>query len=116
MEQYLLKTKLLIPPIHRALVNRERLVEQLDQGLAGKLTLVSAPAGYGKTTLLSEWATHCRMPVAWLSLDAGDNDPARFITYFRVALAAVEESFENADQAAGMVEPDARIDYNAPVR
>lgn len=110
VEQYLLKTKLVIPPVHRSLVNRERLVENLDQGLAGKLTLISAPAGYGKTTLLSEWANHCSLRVAWLSLDAADNDPARFLTYFKAALAVVEESFDGAGQTEGMAEKDARID------
>lgn len=110
VEQYLLKTKLLIPPIHRSLVNRERLIEQLDQGLAGKLTLVSAPAGYGKTTLLSEWANRCRMPVAWLSLDAGDNDPARFIPYFRSALATVEASFDGDGLTEIIHAKDAGID------
>ncbi len=110
VEQKLLRSKLHIPPVHRSLVNRERLVEHLDQGLAGKLTLVSAPAGYGKTTLLSEWANRCRLPVAWLSLDEADNDPARFITYFKAALAVVEVSFEGEAQAEGIAEKDARID------
>jgi LuxR family maltose regulon positive regulatory protein len=63
-------------------VPRPRLIERLDAGLHRKLTLVSAPAGFGKTTLLSEWGADYRkskIRVIWLSLDAGDNDPARFL-------------------------------------
>ena len=54
-----------------------------------KLTLISAPAGFGKTTLVSEWVTGCRRPVAWLSLDEGDNDPTRFLTYLVTALQTI---------------------------
>jgi len=82
----LLSTKLLIPPPQRALVPRPRLIEQLNRGLERKLTLVSAPAGYGKTMLLSAWANECRVPVAWISLDDGENDPTRFLTYLVAAL------------------------------
>ena len=81
----LLKTKLYIPPIRSELVLRPRLVDRLGQRdrKSCKLTLVSAPAGYGKTTLLGEWIAHCelRTRVAWVSLDEGDNDPARFWAY-----------------------------------
>lgn len=58
-------------------------------GLDSKLTLISAPAGYGKTTLLSAWATHCELPVAWLTLDSGDDDPVRFVTYLVAALCSI---------------------------
>jgi LuxR family maltose regulon positive regulatory protein len=64
----------------------------LNAGLDGKLTLISAPAGFGKTTLLSEWAAGCGRPVAWVSLDEGDNDTARFLAYFVGALQTVEAS------------------------
>jgi LuxR family maltose regulon positive regulatory protein len=77
----LLTTKLYIPPVRPELVSRPHLIEQLNAGLDGKLTLISAPAGFGKTTLLSEWAAGCGRPVAWVSLDEGDNDPARFLAY-----------------------------------
>ena len=60
--------------------------------LHGKLTLISAPAGFGKTTLVSAWVAACRRPVAWLSLDDGDNDPARFLTYLIAALQTVAPS------------------------
>lgn len=80
-----LSTKLYIPQTRPELVPRERLNEQLNEGVNRKLTLVSAPAGFGKTTLISEWATHCSRPIAWLSLDKGDNDPLRFLTYLVAA-------------------------------
>ncbi len=88
----ILATKLYIPPPRPQLVPRPRLSERLDEGLrAGrKLTLVAAPAGFGKTTLLSEWLSTTQRPVAWLSLDEDDNDPARFLAYFIAALQTIE--------------------------
>jgi LuxR family maltose regulon positive regulatory protein len=88
----LLTTKLYIPPPHPNLVPRPNLVQQLDGGLhlGHKLTLVSAPAGFGKTTLLSEWIAGCRRPVAWISLDEGNNDLVRFLTYLVAALQTIE--------------------------
>ena len=86
----ILATKLYIPPSRPKIVLRPRLIEQLNEGLVGKLTLISAPAGFGKTTLVSEWIASCGMPVAWLSLDKGDNDPARFISYLVKALQMIQ--------------------------
>ena len=86
----LLSTKLHVPPVRAESVSRPRLVEQLDAGLDRKLTLISAPAGFGKTTLLSEWAKRLPARVAWLALDEGDNDPARFWTYLVAALQTVQ--------------------------
>ena len=87
MSQYpILQTKLYIPPIRPGLVPRPRLTERLNGGLSRKLTLVSAPAGFGKTTLASEWLAGCAQPAAWLSLDEGDNDPARFLVYLITSL------------------------------
>ena len=74
----LLATKLHVPRPRPDLVPRPRLAERLDEGLASGLMLVCAPAGYGKTVLLADWARRGQQPVAWLSLDDGDNDPARF--------------------------------------
>jgi LuxR family transcriptional regulator, maltose regulon positive regulatory protein len=87
----LLTTKLYAPPPRPNSVLRTRLIERLDDGLrlARKLTLISAPAGFGKTTLLSAWVTGSDRPVAWLALDEGDNDPARFLAYLTVALQTV---------------------------
>jgi LuxR family maltose regulon positive regulatory protein len=91
----LLTTKLYIPPVRPELVSRPRLIERLNAGLHRKLTLISAPAGFGKTTLLSEWASQrvngsasqrCGRSVAWVSLDEGDNNPTRFWSYSFAAL------------------------------
>jgi len=82
----LLATKLYIPPARTGVLSRFRLVEQLNLGLLHPLILISAPAGYGKTTLLSTWVTNCEYPVAWLTLDQGDNDPVRFWRYMGAAL------------------------------
>jgi len=106
----LLATKLYIPPVRPELVMRPRLVERLNAGLfARKLTLISAPAGFGKTTLLSEWVADLgltsaggkpekvqgqksKIRMAWLSLDAGDNDPVRFLAYLIAAFQTIDES------------------------
>jgi ATP/maltotriose-dependent transcriptional regulator MalT len=82
----LLATKLYLPYLPPELVSRPRLVEELEKGLARGLVLVCAPAGFGKTSLLAEWARQGRRPVAWLSLDEGDNDPARFWRHVIAAL------------------------------
>ena len=84
-----LATKLYIPLPRPRVVLRTRLIERLNEGLHGRLTLISAPAGFGKTTLVSEWLAGCERPAAWLSLDAGDNDPARFLTYLIAALQTI---------------------------
>jgi LuxR family maltose regulon positive regulatory protein len=91
MLETLLRTKLYIPPLRPNLIARSRLTERLNQGLqlGHKLTLVSAPAGFGKTTLLSEWIAKCERPVAWLSLDEADNDPTRFLAYLIAALQTI---------------------------
>jgi LuxR family maltose regulon positive regulatory protein len=92
MSTPILATKLYIPPPRRDVVFRPRLVERLDEdlshgpGLGRKLTLTSAPAGFGKTTLISEWIAGCERPAAWLSLDEEDGDPARFLSYLIAAL------------------------------
>jgi len=87
----LLATKLHVPPARssgRAVI-RSRLLDQVTEGLAGRLTLLSAPAGYGKTTLLGEWLSTYPCPAAWISLDAGDNDPVCFISYLAAALSTI---------------------------
>ena len=85
----LLRTKLYIPPPRSKIVLRPSLIERLNEGMHCKLTLISAPAGFGKTTLVSEWVAVCERPVAWLSLDEGDNDPIRFLTYIVAALQTI---------------------------
>lgn len=88
MPTTLLTTKLFFPAVRPERVARPRLVARLESGLRGALTLISAPAGYGKTSLLSEWRAGVgrEFPAAWLSLEAGDNDPARFLQYLAAAL------------------------------
>lgn len=91
----LLTTKLSVPPARPSLVPRPQLLDRLDAAAAGTLTLVVAPAGYGKTTMLGAWAAAraadagVGRPLAWLSLDADDNDPIRFWTYVIAALESV---------------------------
>ena len=91
----LLSTKFFIPKTRPELVSRSRLQEQLNEGLHRKLTLVSAPTGFGKTTLVSEWVAYCKRPVAWLSLDKEDSDLKRFLSYLvnalRIVLADIGE-------------------------
>src|SRR5216684_8415979 len=89
MSMPILATKLNIPRLRPNLVLRPRLIERLNEGLHRKLTLIAAPAGFGKTTLVSEWVAGCERPTAWLSLDEGDNDPARFLTYLVAALQTI---------------------------
>jgi LuxR family maltose regulon positive regulatory protein len=94
----LLTTKLHIPAPRPNLVRRERLFECLDRGLRRKVVLVSAPAGFGKTTLLAEWIQRLRagessqITVGWVSLDDGDNDPARFASYLTAALQRADRT------------------------
>jgi len=91
MSAPILATKLYIPPPRSKIVLRPRLIERLNEGLSSgrKLTLISASAGFGKTTLVSEWVACCGRPVAWLSLDEGDNDPKGFLAYLVAALQTV---------------------------
>jgi LuxR family maltose regulon positive regulatory protein len=100
----LLKTKLYVPPIRSELVSRPRLIERLNEGLEQgcKLTLVSAPAGYGKTTLLSSWVADCELHVcaAWVSLDEGNNDPASFWAYVGAAFQTIRAGIGETVQAA----------------
>lgn len=91
MSTPILATKFYIPSRRAKVVSRPRLIEWLNEGLSSgrKLTLISAPAGFGKTTLVSEWTASSGRPVAWLSLDESDNDPTRFLTYFITALQTI---------------------------
>jgi LuxR family maltose regulon positive regulatory protein len=94
MDIPLLATKLYIPPPRSNLVRRPRLIERLNDGLhlSHKLTLITAPAGFGKTTLLSEWAAGLDLPIAWLSFDESDSDPRRAAAYLVAALRALPGS------------------------
>jgi len=87
-----LKTKTFIPVARPKLVARPQLIARIEQGFQGALTSISAPAGFGKTTLLSQCATLCRHPIAWVSLDQDDNDPILFWTY---VIAAIQTLYAN---------------------
>ena len=80
MSTPLLATKLYIPPPRSNAILRPRLIVRLNEGLHRKLILIAAPAGFGKTTLVSTWLPACECPVAWLSLDEGERDLTRFLT------------------------------------
>lgn len=97
----ILITKVRIPPSRLQLVSRQRLLDILDAGLHRKLTLISAPAGYGKSTLLSEWAEGCEWPLGWVTLEAGDNDIERFLTYLVSAVQATGVSAAGLDGVLG---------------
>ena len=90
-----------IPPPRLQLVSRQRLLQALDGGLHRKLTLISAPAGYGKSTLLSEWAGRCSWPLGWVTLEAGDNDLDRFLAYLFSAMQVAGASTSNLDEILG---------------
>jgi LuxR family maltose regulon positive regulatory protein len=92
MSEQILLTKLFVPTTRGMLVLRNNLFERLNHSLLTgcKLTLISAPAGFGKSTLISSWIETIKVPIAWLSLDERDNDPARFITYLTAALQKVK--------------------------
>jgi LuxR family maltose regulon positive regulatory protein len=89
----LLRAKFTPPKLRPSLIERGALIDRLNQGLSGDVTLVIAPAGYGKTTLVAEWAAQATLPVAWLTVDAKDNDATTFVTYF---IAAIRTLFPEA--------------------
>jgi LuxR family maltose regulon positive regulatory protein len=97
-----LATKLYIPPLRPGIVPRPNLIKRLNDSLAtgSKLTLISAPAGFGKTTLVSGWIASCERPAAWLSLDRGDNDPARFMSYLVKAIQTIQAGIGDGLSAA----------------
>jgi ATP/maltotriose-dependent transcriptional regulator MalT len=86
----ILATKLYVPPAQPGAVPRPRLIERLDEGLQRRLTLISAAAGFGKTTLLGEWIAGIGRPAAWLLLGEWDSDPARFLAYLVAALRTID--------------------------
>lgn len=99
MSSPLLVTKFYIPSARSSWVKRDRLIRLLNQSIERKLTLVSAPAGFGKTTLLSDWAHQVAIPVSWLSLDERDNDPVQFWTYVIGSLQQIHHKVGEATLA-----------------
>ncbi len=102
MTSPLLATKLYLPPPRPYVVSRPRLIERLNAGLHRKLTLISAPAGFGKTTLVSAWLAKCERPAAWLALDQSDGDLARFLTYLVAALQTIAANI--GEQVVGVLQ------------
>lgn len=102
MHTQVLATKLFAPPPRPELVPRPRLVERLNEASKVKLTLVSAPAGFGKTTLVSSWSAASTLPIAWLSLDEDDRDPLRFLQHVVWALKGI--AAEVGDETTALVD------------
>ncbi|MCQ3930873.1 MAG: hypothetical protein DPW16_10480 [Chloroflexi bacterium] len=92
----LLRTKISVPPPHPDFVSRPRLTARINAGVRGPLTLLSAPAGFGKTQLLAEWAAESAYPIAWLTLSAEDNDYSRFFRYLSSAFRGIEPQLSDA--------------------
>lgn len=99
VQQVLLRTKLYMPSGRPLVVARPLLTARLDEGLTRPLTLLSAPPGFGKTTLLREWLAQSKPRATWLALDAGDNDPVRFWSYFIAALQQVDPAIGSTSLA-----------------
>lgn len=94
MKTQILQSKIYTPQPSSNVVPRERLIHLLNQGLHHKLCLISAPAGYGKTTLLSDWIAQQNEPCAWISLDEKDNEPRRFFSYLAASLQSIQIEIE----------------------
>ncbi len=93
MYESIIETKLHPPQSRKRLVSRPQLIQRLNEGLDRKFVLVSAPAGYGKTTAVEEWGQDLDRPIAWLSLDDNDNEPYRFLSYLVASLSSIEPEF-----------------------
>jgi LuxR family transcriptional regulator, maltose regulon positive regulatory protein len=100
--KHLLRTKFYVPPIRSKQIARPRLSNLINDGLDRAVILVSAPAGYGKTTLVSNWLKEKKFPSTWLSLDGSDNDPIRFLQYLIAAVVLIAPGIE--EDAIGMLQ------------
>ena len=98
-DRQILRAKLYVPRGRPGAIARSRLYERLDEGVGRDLTVVSAAAGFGKTTLLADWSRQSGLPVAWVSLDERDDDPVRFISYLMAAIGTVHEGFGETTRA-----------------
>src|ERR671917_2175836 len=99
VDRQLLKAKLYVPRGRADAVPRPRLYERLEEGARHELTIVSAPAGFGKTTLLADWSWRSELPVAWVSLDERDDDPVRFFLYLIAAIETIHDGFGESTRA-----------------
>jgi LuxR family transcriptional regulator, maltose regulon positive regulatory protein len=98
-DRQILRAKLYVPRGRPGAVARSRLYERLDEGVRRDLTVVSAPAGFGKTTLLADWSRQSGLPVAWVSLDERDDDPIRFLSYLLAAIGTIHDGFGESTRA-----------------
>ncbi len=98
-DRQLLRAKLYVPRGRPGAVPRSRLYERLDEGVRRDLTVISASAGFGKTTLLADWSRQSGLPVAWVSLDERDDDPVRFFSYLMAAIGTIHEGFGETTRA-----------------
>jgi len=98
-DRQMLRAKLYVPRGRPGAVARARLYERLDEGVRRDLTVISAPAGFGKTTLLADWSRQSELPVAWVSLDERDDDPIRFLSYLLAAIGTIHEGFGEPTRA-----------------
>ena len=116
MSSQIIKTKLLVPTVYPNLVPRSRLIEKIEEGLqlGHKLTLVAAPAGFGKTTAVSAWAHQNQRQVAWLSLEEGDDEEALFWTYLLASIRTVLPNFAETIFAALSGTPPASVNSLLP--
>ena len=103
MTSQILSTKLFKPSARPNRITRQRLISQLNSGSTKKLTIISAPAGYGKTTLVSEWVNQCEIPFGWISLDEYDNNLSQFLTYIIASLQSIQVDVDN--QILNQVQP-----------
>src|SRR5215210_4810717 len=99
MDRQILRAKLYVPRSRPNAVPRPRLFERLDEGVRRELTVVSAPAGFGKTTLLADWSRRSELQIAWVSLDERDDDPVRFFLYLVAAIGTIHEPFGETTRA-----------------
>lgn len=109
----LLPTKLYIPPLRSDFVQRPHLIDRMNQAVNCKLTLVCAPAGFGKTTLISEWISKNDAPTAWISLDKGDNDPVQFIHYLVAALRGIDVNIDETAKSILEILPQSPLESAA---
>ena len=98
-DRQILRAKLYVPRGRPGAVARTRLYARLDEGVRRDLTVVSAPAGFGKTTLLADWSRQSGLPVAWVSLDERDDDPVRFLSYLLAAIGTIHDGFGESTRA-----------------
>ena len=98
-DRQILRAKLYVPRGRPGAVARSRLYARLDEGVRRDLTVVSAPAGFGKTTLLADWSRQSGLPVAWVSLDERDDDPVRFLSYLMAAIGTIHDGFGESTRA-----------------